>query len=380
MIAVHINENPAVRSVNIELQRVLNHGAESEWTHRHIGEVTARLSAWCVANNRYFANVAVKQKLDPTYVDLACSPLTPNPPWWRFWASRGGERVSGELAPFASATLSESDLVLIDAPISMNLETADHDAYLCDFPPVARKVEDARLPLILSAPARRQLAEYFSAAPDWMPFCRTLAIVRNRRRGQVLEVLQISSRIPRFPERDWWIGLIDEADTMQSYKAYTSDDDHALKEWIVIYRITVEEERKNHANADDAALARECGAQFASEMLSLGRDSVRSHLKLENSPYGNAEGFWACLAPVLAAGRDRFPLTRAQVDTLLRKFDLAYDADWKSSMRDLAMSGLFRFTPDVMAKIRAQIDALPTGNAPGSSPAVLTQQNATSAA
>src|ERR1043166_8291507 len=298
MIAAHINENPAVRSVNIELQRVLNHGVQSEWTHRHIGEVTARLSAGCVGNNRYFANVAVKQKLDRTDADLACSPKIPDPPRWRFWAPRGEERVSGELTPFASATLSESDLVLIDAPISMNLEKADHDVCLCDAPPFARRTDDAQLRLMLSGTARRQLAEYLPGA-DWLPFCRTLGIVRDRSRGQALEVLQISARIPLLPEAGWAARLIEEADKMHFRRAYYSDENVFLNSWIAAYRMVAADERAKHSYLSGAALAEACGPDLASAMFRFGDSSLRFYLDIENSPYQSAESFWTSLATIL---------------------------------------------------------------------------------
>jgi hypothetical protein len=46
------------------------------------------------------------------------------------------------------------------------------------------------------------------------------------------------------------------------------------------------------------------------------------------------------------------------VDALLASFDATNDESWQSSIRDLTMSGLIRFTPEVIARIRARVAGL----------------------
>ena len=388
IIAAHIDENPSVRNLDVELRSIHDYGAQSEWTLRHIGQATAQLCAWCVRNGRYFSNIAIEQKVEGDDLALARLPMIPDLPWWRSWPWRGEKQgVPGQSAPFAASSLRQSDLVLIDAPICMNSEANSHSAYLCDVPPFARKVDDARLQLILSETVRRKLAEYLSNATDWMPFCRTLGIVRNRPQGQVVEVLQISARISRFPDAGWAMRLINEADEMQFYKSYRDDDDIFLKDWVAAYRSIVEQERAKHADVDDTTFGERCGPDLASTIFRFDEYSARYYIKRENNPYSDAEGFWCSLATILPGWRDNFALTQAEVNALLRKFDATYDDSWKTSMSDLVASGLFRFSPAVMDKIRARIaslagfgaqrDTTPPARQPPSSP---TERDPTSAA
>lgn len=257
--------------------------------------------------------------------------------------------------------LLDGELLLIDAPVSMNSETGS--ACLCDVPPFARREGDARMSLMLSDAVRQRLAAYALTRADWIPFCRTLGIVRRQPRGQAVQVLQISVRTPRYPEIGWVTRLIEEASGMQFGKSYRSDDGVFYSSWIGLYRAFVETEREKRGLADNAALAAACGPYFASVMLRHGDFDVPFMLKNENNPYENAEGFWTAVSAILPAWRDYFPLTGPQVDALLHEFDAAYDPTWKAAMADLAMSGLFRFTPEVMDRIRARIAELHVGAA-----------------
>jgi hypothetical protein len=140
-------------------------------------------------------------------------------------------------------------------------------------------------------------------------------------------------------------------------------DNDFLKPWIEAYRHLVQERTKRPENADPAAacgagLAAASGYELASAFLRFGGDQAKDFLKGENNPFLNAEGFWVALASILPAWRDRFPLTRSQVDALLASFDATYDEAWKNSIRDLALSGLFRFTPETMARVRVQVVGL----------------------
>jgi hypothetical protein len=156
----------------------------------------------------------------------------------------------------------------------------------------------------------------------------------------------------------WSTRLIAEANEMKDQKVYRPDDTF-LESWIRKYRYFVEAAREKHGR--DADLAASCEYEFASTFMRFGGFQATYFLKDENNPYLHAEGFWTALASLLPAWRDCFPLTRPQVDALLASFDATYDEAWKNSIRDLAMSGLIRFTPEVLAQVRARVAGLGPG-------------------
>jgi hypothetical protein len=345
----------------LKLRRVVDEGLGSEWTQRHAEAAATRLSDWCVRNGRYFCNVILEQEVDR---EAARWPTVSERTWWQLRLQSAASVMADlKIVPFASGNLAESELLLIDAPICLDADSSECDAYLRDVPSLARRDDDARVPLMLSDVVRKRLRAYASTGTDWIPFCRTLGIIRGQPRGRTIEALQISVRTPKPVELGWPMRLIDEANTMKSRKAYSSDDDDFLKSWIRAYRHLVQERAKRPEDADPAAacgagLAAASGYELASAFLRLGGYQAKYFLKDENNPFLNAEGFWIALASILPAWRDRFPLTRPQVDALLASFDATYDEAWKNSIRDLALSGLFRFTPEVMARVRVRVAGL----------------------
>lgn len=353
IVTADLDETSSISNARLELRRVVDEGLGSEWTQRHAAAVATRLSDWCVRNGRYFCNVIAEQEVDREAVHW---PKILEPRWWqRRLPSAESVRKGLKIVPFASANLAESELLLIDAPICMDGEGSDRGAYLCDVPSFARKEDDARVPLILSDVVRQRLSAYASTGTDWIPFCRTLGIVRGQARGRAIEVLQLSVRTPKPVETGWSTRLVHEANEMKNQKVY-SPDDTFLEGWIKKYRYVVEAAREKHGpRADLAAL---CGCEFASTFMRFGDFKAPYFLKDENNPYLHAEGFWTALVSILPAWRDCFPLTRPQVDALLASFDATYDESWESSIRDLTMSGLIRFTPEVIARIRARVAGL----------------------
>jgi hypothetical protein len=356
ILTAKLDDNPYVSTAALELGRVADRGFGSDWTQRHVDAAVTKLSDRCVRNDRYFCNVTMQQEVDR---EAACWPTVSEPGWWQVWRpSAASVRANLRIVPFASGELIESELLLIDAPVCMDTEAIGGDAYLCDVPSFVRNDADARIPLILSDLVRQRLAAYASTGTDWIPFCRILGIIRSQPRGQAIEALQISVRKPRFVQPEWSTRLIDEAKKMKGDRGYGSDHDYYFSTWIKLYRATVQEARLNHKGLEDPALAAACGPDFASALLRFSSYYADNMLKNESNPYTGAEGFWTAAATILPAWRDRFPLTLPQVDALLREFDATYDEAWSNSMQDLAMSGLFRFTPEAMSRVRARIAAL----------------------
>jgi hypothetical protein len=349
-------ETSSISNARLKLRRVADEGLGSEWTQRHAAAAATRLGDWCVRRGRYFCNVIVEQTADGEAMHW---PKVSEPPWWQLGSrSAASVRADLKIVPFASANLAESELLLVDAPICMDAEASGRGAFLCDVPSFARRDDDARVPLILSDIVRQRLAAYGSTGTDWIPFCRTLGIVRDEARGRAIEVLQLSVRTPRPVQKGWSTRLIDEANEMKGQKVYRPDDTF-LENWISKYRYVVEAARQEHGVSADRTMPGEY--ELASTFMRFGGFQATYFLKDENNPYLHAEGFWTALASLLPAWRDCFPLTRPQVDALLASFDATYDEAWESSIRDLAMSGLIRFTPEVMARIRGRIAGLGPG-------------------
>jgi hypothetical protein len=357
LVTAHIKGNPSVAPAWAELRRAMDREVENEWTQQHVDAATAKLSDWCVGNERYFCNVKVEQHLDHEDKPFARWPAISAPTrWQQFWSvPKARVKPAFKIKPFASGRLRDFDLVLIDAPICMDLDAPEREAYMCDAPSFARRADDARLPLILSDPVRKRLTAYASGGADWLPFCRTLGVVRRQAREQAIQVLQVSVRTPRFPNLGWSTGLISEAREMKRWRAYSSDSDFHFLGWVEAYRAFVADPHKFPLGSNAPAFATPAEPDFAWVMLRVGGGDALKH---ENNPYRNAEGFWTALASVLPAWRNYFPLTAPQVDALLREFDATYDTEWRGSMKDLALSGLLRFTPEVMDTIRKRIAGL----------------------
>jgi hypothetical protein len=188
--------------------------------------------------------------------------------------------------------------------------------------------------LRLSAGPLEQLAARFGDGVEWMPFCRTLGVLRMGARGQALDVLQISVRTPLFLEPDWSAQLIEEARDIRFYKAWSSDSTY-LKGWIHLYRGVVAE--REHPGLDDEALAIQYGDDLARRILESSMFTRGRLFEVENNPYERGEGFWTMLAGILPPWRDRFPLKKEDVAALLRAFDAAYDESWQTLLRDLSL-------------------------------------------
>jgi hypothetical protein len=373
LVTAHLKRHPCVAPARADLRRAVNRDVEDEWAQQHVEAAAERLSGWCVDNGRYFCNVAVAQDLteDDRTVARWPAPGVPERPWWQArlpWQTNiAPVAPKFEIIPFASKPHREFDLVLIDAPICRDMEAPERDFYLCDAPPFARRTDDARVPLMVSENVRKRLVAYAPDTADYLPFCRTLGIVRSGAREQVIQVLQVSVRSPSFPGIGWAADLISEARQVKASRAYSSDGDVNFRDWVKTYRAFVANPHGYTLPADAPQFKAPSAPDFAWVILNLragsessphawvgGREAVRH----ENNPYRNAEGFWTALATILPAWRNYFPLTRLEVDALLREFDATYDETWRNSMKDLSASELFRFTPEVMDGIRARIDGL----------------------
>jgi hypothetical protein len=192
-----------------------------------------------------------------------------------------------------------------------------------------------------------------------MPFCRILGILRVGARGPQLDLLQISMRMPRLVEAGWSAGLIEEASHIRFYKAWSNDSIY-LKDQIDLYQAIIAAAKDEHPGIDDEALALQYGSDLAA-IIRRERSLRNRASQVENNPYERAEGFWTFLASVLPHWRDRLPVNRKQVFGLLRELDMTYDDNWQGLLHDLSLSGLFRFTPNVINNIRGRIATLADG-------------------
>ncbi len=381
LVKAYVKGHPSVAPARAELRRAVNRDVEDEWAQQHVEAAAERLSRWCINNGRYFCNAAVVQELTEDDKKLA-RPATAalERPWWQVWPpmqKRGAPAF--EIIPFAPKTHREFDLVLIDAPVCRDPEAPERDFYLCDTPVFARRTDDARIPLVLSENVRKRLVAYAPDTADWLPFCRMLGIVRSGAREQLIQILQISVRRPTFPGICWASDLISEARKVKTLRAYSSDEHDDYRDWIGQYRAIAKNPGGYRPAADAPKFTQPIAPDFAWAVANLGTGTTdqspswvggRKAVGRENNPYCNAEGFWTALAAILPGWRNYFPLTDLEVEALLREFDATYDEDWRNSMKDLAASELFRFSPDVMARIRARIVGLKSKAVPPTEPPV----------
>jgi hypothetical protein len=371
LVKAHLKGHPSVAPARADLRRAVKGEVEDEWTQQYVEAAAERLSGWCVEpdKGRYFCNVSVTQELTEEEMKLGRwpAPSVPERPWWQVWQQQE-TRVAPKftIIPYASKTHREFDLMLVDAPICRDMEAPERGFYLCDTPSFARRTDDARIPLMVSEDVRKRLIAYAPDTADYLPFCRTLGIVRSGAREDVIQVLQVSVRRPSFPGIGWATDLISEARKVKASRAYSSDSDLNFRDWIKAYRAFVANPHGYTLPADAPKFTQPIAPDFAWVILHPAaggenqpqRAGGREAANHENNPYRNAEGFWTALAAILPAWRNYFPLTRLEVDALLREFDATYDQDWRNSMKDLSASELFRFTPDIMDRIRARIDGL----------------------
>jgi hypothetical protein len=355
---------------HLRMQRISDAGEKSDWTSRHLAATGSKLAQWCVENQRYCLNVGVKQRYRGGEAALACAPFEVIPkakllPRWLSKPKNSSQRISEEIEPFVARDFEDGDLLLIDAPISIDRQETGRTAYLCDYPTFVRKPHDPRLPLLIDGGALDQLAVMLADAAEWMPFARTLGILRREPRGPILRVLQIFLRHLHSVSVDWAPRLLHEAE--YSFLAYKSDSD--LSDWIVMYRASVNAAREQHRtppnlalgairDPDNAALAETCGADLAKDLLRFDSGDAEFFLEHENNPFHHGHGFWTGLASILPAWKDRFPLSSSEKTALLRRFDDTYNNDWETFMQDLALSGLFRYTPETIGVVRARIAAM----------------------
>lgn len=354
-----VNDSPALSGAKIDADGILRHGIESEWTLRHLGKTTVRLRDHCTASGRHFANLSVRQEVDPYEVLSPIEALTPRPsmpPWLKDWLS--AEKPSpGKRSPrfpsFVANSAKDGDLVLVDAPISIT-ERNEECPVLCDYPIYVRRPDDAAIPMKAPAAFVEKLKSQLGRGASWTPFCRSLGILRSGVQTQSLEVLEISFCVPRRPEAMWANQLSEEARDW-SFRVAWKEDSVYLKDGLGRYRLQLAQAFSRHPGVSRDQLADEAGSELAHDLLEDNLLADHWIKQFEHNPYEGTVGFWIALATFLPAYSDIFAMSRAEISGLLRQFDETFDQAWSTLLLDLQISGLFRFTPSAMAQVRTRI-------------------------
>jgi len=384
LLTASLDDRPAVSPARLDFEALNAEGWRSNTARAQCIACCDDLVRWCVEHRRYVHNVAVRQTVG-SYLDhdLVCTPLDPDA------SSVTGEkphplaagiarlftrtivpharaigvdrvhrrRLNGELSCWSMAVreLRDGDLLLIDAPLTTQKgESGDTDFFLCDYPSLLRQPKDVRVHLRVSVDAAKELAALSGVRAGWHPFCRVLAIVEQEPGGVVLRALQFQFRSPipdehRYRRHPPWPESLLEDAQGQERELMEAD-------WL------------------KKALPAETSTGLSPEMAAI---DLRKHLKLYDSgspyaitrgagsPYEGVEAFWCCLAVMLPAWTDDFPLAAGQVARLLDSFDATFTSEWRRVASQLHQAVELRYTPALMDEARSILAGLGSSRGAG---------------
>lgn len=380
LLAACIDKAPLVQAMSLSLKKVHQAGWRSPEAHALYADACSELSDWCVRNEHYVHNVSTLQDVSfDTGMNLCTESdrrRAERPRRrWRFlrrqteFEAKVMERIRwkslyGDLPTWAKAVrkLVAGQAVLIAAPLCLTQdgEGGEIDACLCDYPPLVRTPQDAKLALLMSGEGKRDLlAKLGSQAAAWHPFCRILGIFRQEPQGPRVEVLQVELASPLPSERDYWHepnwdeALIKEtASFIDAREATWAQDELKKFESGKIFgslRLGSMSGLLSRAEEDEEErLAR--GIAFADSAMGLVRET--------GSPFEGLDAFWCSLATLLPSWKTHFPLGDDKVAALLIAFDKAYGLEWHQVAANPALDGVLRYTPAAIAEARAHIEGL----------------------
>ncbi len=374
VLELWLGEAPCVDGCDFSLADVAALGWHSDTAGRLIDQACETLAQRCVERGRYAHNVGVLQKFDSwdtNHLALATASdlhrLAHPPRRLSDKASKAAEiaqRVEMEARYSAvpswamlAPDVHDGDLVLVAAPLNVQShEGGDATAALCDYPYPARRVWDPSVRLIASSDDLELLRQMLGNRGAWHPFCRCLARVRDDPSGRALRLLRLELRIP-LPEArpyshhpTWSEALVKEAashdglsEATWAAKVLTSMPYSALLTGLSAIEKVADPQARTDLQRQ-VALA----AEYFSE---------RSLMRDAGTPFEGPDAFWCATAALLAGWPESFALRAEQREALLTAFDARYDQAWQEIAGDPALSGSVRYTPEVMAAVRAQLIA-----------------------
>lgn len=306
-------------ALKIDASHILELGVDSEWTRTHLSQAVAGIGSSLVANDRYIHNVFFGQKIDSEDAEIACTPHRPSPlVGWGSKFRSPRPRVTGEILPWSRRALSPGEVVMVDAPITLDIEKGSY--CLSDFPTILARPSDLTIRLDASQDAREKLVKLLRGREEWFPLCRIIGVVRMDEQP-ALSLLQLQIRSPRevlLSQDDLRL----EANTAAAYIDIVSRD---RQDFVSTIEYSIREEQKRGASFQEAFVRlRDGRVPFY-----LDAWKEESWKKVELNPFGEGISFWLGMGYLLC----EWERARSGIDMhvrrdLLRIYRKQFGAAW----------------------------------------------------
>lgn len=372
VLELWLDEAPCVKGSRLPLSDVAALGWRSDAARRLLDDACEALAQQCAARGRYAHNVSVLQEFDgwdDKHLSLATKRdlhgFMHPPRRLTKKASRAAEfsqhamlRARYSKLPswaMLAPDIRDGELVLFAAPLCLqSMEEGSTTASLCDYPPSARRSSDPRVRLIAPPDDLKMLRETLGNAGAWHPFFRCLARVRDDPNGRSLQLLRVELRIPLAEARPYnhcptW----DEALVKQAVTSELSEVTWATEvltglspaPFAGLLEIGKVVDLQDRTDLQRQVVLAETGG------------GARSLMRGAGTPFDGPDAFWCATAALLTGWPDSFALRNEQRKALLIAFDARHDPAWREVAGHPALSGSVRYTPEVMAAVRAQLDS-----------------------